>query len=174
MKKVIFAIASHGFQSVEYGIPKQLLTEAGFVVVTASDAAGVAVAKDGSEQVVDVVLSDVDVMEYDGVYFIGGPGALECLDTQESNRILNEAMILQKSYGAICIAPRILARANVLVGRRATGWDEDGELASIFANNNVEYVRDSVVVDGNVITANGPEVAEEWGRAIQAFLLKKF
>lgn len=166
MKKVLLVIASRGFQHIEYRVPKQLLTEAGFVVVTASDVIGVAVAKDGSEQVVDVVLSDVDVMEYDGVYFIGGPGALECLDTQESNRILNEAMILQKSYGAICIAPRILARANVLVGRKATGWDEDGELAEIFENNNVEYVREPVVVDGNVITANGPSAAEEWGRAI--------
>lgn len=170
MEKVLLVIASQGFQHIEYRVPKQLLLEAGFIVVTASDALGVAVGKDGSEQVVDVELSAVDMKNYDALYFIGGPGALEHLDNQESNRIVNEAMILQKPYGAICISPRILARANVLVGRKATGWDGDGELAGIFANNNVEYVREPVVVDGNVITGNGPEAAEEWGKAIVALL----
>ncbi len=172
MKKVLLAIASHGFQQVEYGDTRQVLEQAGFFVVTASDKRGIAIAKDGSEQKVDVQLSEVDVKQYDAVYFIGGPGALECLDNQESNRILNEAMILQKPYGAICIAPRILAKANVLVGKRATGWNEDGELPEIFAQNNVEYMPEHVVVDGNVITADGPESAREFGEAIKQCVLK--
>lgn len=169
MKKILLVIASNGFQPIEYSVPKQLLTEAGFVVVTASDAAGVARASDGSEQQVDVELSEVEAKNYDGIYFIGGGGALEHLDNQESNRILNEAMILQKSYGAICISPRILARANVLVGKRATGWDEDGELAEIFETNNVEYVRQPVVADYDVITGNGPGAAKDWAEAIISF-----
>lgn len=164
--KILLVIASHGFQHIEYRVPKQLLEEAGFVVVTASDQDGVAIGKDGSEQAVDVELSQVDPKNYDALYFIGGPGALECLDNQESYRILNETMLLQKPYGAICVSPRILAKANVLIGKRATGWDNDGELAGIFANNNVEYIRQAVVQDGNVITANGPEAAAEFGKAI--------
>lgn len=170
MKKILLVIASNGFQPIEYRVPKQLLTEAGFVVVTASDGVGEAIASDGSTQKVDVELPQVEAKNYDGVYFIGGPGALEHLDNQESNRILNEAMILQKPYGAICISPRILAKANVLTGRLATGWDGDGELAEIFETNNVEYVWQSVVIDGDVITGSGPEAAEEWGRAIVSFL----
>lgn len=169
MKKILLVIASNGFQPIEYSVPKQLLTEAGFVVVTASDSVGEAVASDGSKQNVDVLLSEVEAENYDGLYFIGGPGALEHLDNQESNRILNEAMILQKSYGAICISPRILAKANVLTGRRATGWDEDGELSEIFETNNVEYVRQPVVVDHDVITGNGPAAAREWAEAIMLF-----
>ncbi len=172
MKKILLVIASHGFQPVEYGVPKTILEGAGFVVTTASDKIGNAIAKDGSEQPVDVQLSDVEAKEYDAVYFIGGPGALECLDNQESNRILNEAMILQKPYGAICIAPRILAKANVLVGNRATGWNEDGELPEIFARNNVEYVAEPVVVDGNVITADGPDSAQEFAEQIVQLLNK--
>jgi len=166
MKKILLVIASQGFQHIEYRTPKQLLEEAGFIVVTASDKAGVAIGKDGSEQPVDVVLSNVDPKNYDGVYFIGGPGALEHLDNQESNRILNEVMLLQKPYGAICISSRILAKANVLIGKKATGWNGDGALANIFSNNNVEYVAAPVVVDGTVATAEGPAAAEEWAKAI--------
>ena len=171
--KILFVIANQGFQPTEYFIPKQLLTEAGFVVESASDAAGVATASDGREQMVDVTLEKVEAKNYDGIYFIGGSGALKHLDNQESNRILNEALILQKSYGAICISPRILARANVLTGHKATGWDEDGELGEIFANNNVEYVHEAVVQDSPVITGSGPEAAEAWGRAIYTHLCTK-
>lgn len=170
--KVLFVIASQGFQHIEYRTPKKLLEEAGFFVETASDAPGVATGKDGSEQKVDLTLEQVDPKNYDAIYFIGGPGALEHLDNQESNRILNEVMILQKPYGAICISPRILAKANVLVGKRATGANSDGKLPEIFANNNVEYVNQPVVVDGSVVTAEGPDAAEEWGNAIVELLRK--
>lgn len=170
MKKVALVIASQGFQPVEYGDTKKSLEEAGIQVVTVSDKAGQAESKDGDFVAVDLLLSEMKVEDYDAVYFIGGPGALECLDNQESNRVLNEAMILQKPYGAICIAPRILAKANVLVGKKATGWNNDGELPTIFANNNVEYQAGSVVQDGKIITADGPAAAKEFGRTIAHLL----
>lgn len=170
MPKVALVIASHGFQPVEYGDTKKSLEEAEIQVVTVSDKPGQAESKDGAFVSVDVVLSEMKVEDYDAVYFIGGPGALECLDNQESNRVLNEAMILQKPYGAICIAPRILAKANVLVGKKATGWNNDGELQTIFANNNVEYVAEPVVKDGKIITADGPAAAREFGNTIAQLL----
>ncbi len=167
MKKVLLVIASNGFQPKEYFDTKIALENGEVEVLTASDMVGEALAKDGATKVqVDVVLNKVNVNEFDGVFFIGGPGALQHLDNQESNRILNEVMILQKSYGAICIAPRILAKAHVLVGKKATGWDEDGKLSEIFAQNNVEYVREDVVVDGMIVTANGPLAAKAFGEAI--------
>lgn len=166
MKKVLLVIASNGFQPKEYGDTKAALEAGGFLVQIASDRKGEALATDGSSTLVDVVLEKVNVQEFDGVFFIGGPGALEHLDNQESNRILNEAMIAQKPYGAICIAPRILAKAHVLVGKQATGWDQDGKLAEIFTQNNVESLKEDVVVDGNIVTANGPLAAKAFGEAI--------
>lgn len=167
MKKILLVIASQDFQPVEYGDTKTVLVQAGFEVLTASDKPGKASAGDGSKAQVDVVLEKVDPKNYDGIFFIGGAGALKHLDNQESNRILNEAMILQKPYGAICIAPRILAKAHVLVGKKATGWDGDNELSHIFAQNNVEYVREAVVTDGNIVTASGPAAAKDFGQAIR-------
>lgn len=171
-KVILLVVAFHNYQPIEYGDTKQVLASAGLLVKTASDQMGTATTKDGSTTSVDIVLSDVNPADYAGVFFIGGPGALEHLDTQESNRILNEAMLAQMPYGAICIAPRILAKANVLTGKKATGWDDDGKLAEIFAQNNVEYVREPVVVDGNVVTANGPGAAREFGEAIAHLLVR--
>ena len=169
-KKVGLVIASKGFQPIEYGTPKQLLEDAGFLVVTISDAMGEAVAKDGSVAQVDKVLQDVDPKEFDGIFIIGGPGALDHLDNQETNRIVNEMMVLQKPYGAICISSRILAKAHVLTGKKATGWNNDGELETIFPQNNVTYVPEPVVVDGNIVTADGPSSAEAFGKAIISVL----
>lgn len=170
--KVALLIASEGFEHTEYRTPKRLLEEAGVDVVTVSDQGGEAVGKDGSMQNVDIALEDFNPKDVDGVFAIGGPGALEHLDNQETNRIFNEAMLLQLPYGAICISPRILARANVLVGKKATGWDGDNALTELYAQNNVEYVREPVVVDGDVITASGPEAVEKFGEAIVSMVKK--
>lgn len=166
--KILLVIAGVDFQQREYFDTKEVLEAAGFLVTTASDVSVEARAKDGSKVSVDLILEKVNPSDFDGIFFIGGPGTLEHLDNQESNRILNEMMILQRPYGAICIAPRILAKAHVLVGKHATGWDGDSELAQIFAQNNVEYVREAVVVDGNIVTGNGPDAAKKFAEAIIA------
>ncbi|PIR74827.1 MAG: hypothetical protein COU35_00365 [Candidatus Magasanikbacteria bacterium CG10_big_fil_rev_8_21_14_0_10_47_10] len=166
MKKIVLIIAHEGFQHLEYRVPKRIIEDAGMQVLTASDAPGNARGKDGSNQLVDLLLTEVNPTDYDGVFVIGGPGALKHLDNQETNRIVNEAMILGKPYGSICISSRILAKAHVLTEKKATGWDGDNELAGIFSQNNVAYVREPVVIDGNAVTAVGPEAAEEFGHAI--------
>lgn len=167
MKKVLLIIAHRGFQPVEYGTPRQVLTAAGIQVVTASNILGTAVSSMTNEPArVDVVLDEVKIDDYDGMFFIGGPGALANLDNEKSYRIISEVSASGKIWGAICISPRILAAAGVLENKKATGWDGDNELVGILAKAGAEYVRKPVVVDGNLITGNGPEAAEEWGTAI--------
>lgn len=165
-KKVIFVVAHEGYQPVEYSAPKQILESVGFEVVTASDKADMAIAKDSSITPVDVILDDVRIEDYDGLFFIGGPGALRHLDNVVSYTLLKKWKETGKPYGAICISPRILAKAGVLRNKKATGWDEDNELALIFEKNGVDYVRESVVTDGDVVTADGPKAAQDFGREI--------
>lgn len=171
MANILLLIAQKGFQSKEYADTKLELEAAGHTVVTGSALKGVAVSHMGEEVAVDVALADVKAATYDAVFAIGGPGALASLDNEETARIFNEAKeggIL--SYGAICIAPRILAKAGVLTGVHATGWDSDGKLESIFSNNEVAYVRSPVVADGRVVTADGPMSAKDFGRKINEVL----
>ena len=77
-----------------------------------------------------------------------------------------------KLWGAICISPRILAHANLLDHRNVTGWDDDHKLVNIFKNAGANYINTSVVIDHNLITANGPKAAKEFGTAIVKALNK--
>lgn len=172
-KKVIFVIASDGFHHVEYNVPKDMLIKEGVTVFTASNREGGAIGKDGSTAVVDVKLENVDMNEYDGIFFIGGPGAMQHLDNDISYRIVNEAKKAGKAYGAICISTRILAKSNVLNGVKATGWDGDNALNTILTANGSEYKKHPIVTDDLVVTATGPESAKEFGEGILRVLRKK-
>jgi putative intracellular protease/amidase len=169
-KSVLFVIAYEGYQQVEYNDAKKVLESHGFTVITASTKPGAAVAKDGSTTPIDILLDKVKATDYAGIYFIGGPGALEYLDNNASYQLLTQAAQHNVPYGAICIAPRILAKAGVLVDKKATGWDEDKELAKIFQDHDVTYIKLPVVVDGTIITATGPSAAKEFGNAIVQLL----
>lgn len=165
-KKIALIIAHNGYQQVEYNSPKKLFENAGIMVITASNLPGVAVAKDGSTTKVDITVNELDPADYDGIFFIGGPGALENLDNLTSHALAQKIAKTKKIWGAICISPRILATSGVLTGKKATGWDDDGELADLFKAHGVIYSKQGVVVDGNLITATGPGTALAWAEEI--------
>ncbi|MFH0857306.1 MAG: DJ-1/PfpI family protein [Candidatus Magasanikbacteria bacterium] len=171
--KVILVIASVDFQPFEYAIPKKVLTENGYEVITVSDKNGNAYATDESLVLVDKKIDEIEITDYKGIFLIGGPGAPEHLDTPKMKSILEEAKEREIPYGAICISPRILANAGVLDGKKATGWNGDHELGNVFRAHGVEYVQNDVVVDGSVVTASGPRVAKEFGEAIVHVLQQK-
>ena len=64
----------------------------------------------------------------------------------------------------------ILANAGILEGKKATVWYS--EAGRIEAKGAV-YVNKSVVKDGNIITASGPQAAEEFGKTIAQTLFEK-
>ena len=165
-KKVLLVVAQEGYQQVEYGESKDVLESAGIVVVVASTMSGAAIAKDGSSTTVDILLSDVKASDYDGVFFIGGPGALEYLDNEMSYRVIKDAAQAGIPFGAICVSTRILAKTGLLINKKATGWDGDGLLKALYREYNVDYVPEDIVVDGNIVTAVGPQAAKDFGKAI--------
>jgi len=171
--KVILLVAHEGYQPIEYGITKEILKEAGMQVLTASDKPGTATSRNSSTTHVDLTCEEIDPEKIDGLFLIGGPGALEHLDTPLVYSLVQEMMSLGKPYGAICIASRILAKAGVLGGKKATGWDGDKELTSIFQEHAVTYKHEPVTIDGTVVTATDPAAAERFGKALVK-VLKKF
>lgn len=168
LKTIALIVAHAGYQPIEYGIPKKIFQEAGYKVITVSDKAGKAKAADGSTTTVDVVLKDFDPSDVEAVVFIGGGGALEHLDNNVSYRLIQKAVMANKVVAAICISPRILAKAGALVSHTATGWDEDGLLKGIFDKHGVIYQKASVIRDKRVVTAQGPMAAAEFAHEILA------
>ncbi|MCF7844265.1 MAG: DJ-1/PfpI family protein [Kiritimatiellales bacterium] len=166
MNKALLIIAKEGFQDIELNGTRDALIAAGFEVILGSSEIGSCAGKLGGSEEAAKALKDVQVDEYDCLAFIGGPGASQFFDDGEALRIAHEAARLNKPLGAICIAPIILAKARVLSGKQATVWDSDGQQQSELEKYEAQYTGDSVTVDGKIVTANGPDAAEEFGRTL--------
>jgi protease I len=169
-KKIMMVIASKGYHHIEFNEPYRIFNDSGFEVVVVSDRSGNATAKDGSHFRVGLTTKDAKLNGFDALVFIGGPGALECLDNEASYALIQSAMQEGSTIAAICITPRIVTKAGGLVGVQATGWDEDNELQEIFDRHGTYYLKESVVSDGNRVTAQGPNDAVAFAEAIKALL----
>ena len=165
-EKVALVIASEGYHQFEYGIPKKLLEQAGYKVITVSNQKGVAIAKDSSTTKIDQTIDSINPKDFAGIFFVGGPGAMDNLDNEKSYELLRTVKAAKIPHGAICISTRILAHAGILDGIEATGWDGDGKLAEIYREHHVPYAKTAVAVCNLTITAVGPSVAKEFGEAI--------
>lgn len=165
-KKIVFVVASQGYNSVEYGVPKKLLQEHGYIVITSSDTDVRAHAQDGSSTNVDIPLNKLNITDFDGLVFIGGPGALKHLDNDLSYSVIQKANRAGMMIAGICSATRILAKAGALITREATGWNEDGALPEVLDAHGALFSDDEVVTDHVMVTAKGPEQAEEFAHHI--------
>ncbi len=168
MKRVLIVIAQEGYQDQEFAGTRDGLVQAGFDPVVASIQKGMCVGKFGGTQEASIALQDVHIDDYDRVAFIGGPGAKALAMHPDAIRIAQAFVNAGKPVGAICIAPTILAAAGVLVGKRATVWNNDGVPAQMLAERGATYVAEPVVQDGRIMTADGPQSAEAFGTAFAA------
>lgn len=172
--KALLIIAPDGYQDIEYGKTRQELEKVGIQVEVASTKLGEARGKLGGRVPVDLLLEQVEIKKYDAIVFIGGPGAVIYQNNKLAHKIIQETVLRNKILAAICIAPTILAYAGALKGKKATVWssDEVKESINILKNNGADYIAENVVVDGKIITASGPQAAEEFGRKIAESLIR--
>ncbi|MSR87004.1 DJ-1 family protein [Candidatus Peribacteria bacterium] len=167
-KTALLIIAQQGFQDIELNGTRDGLTEAGFEVILASTKAGECTGKYGATEMAAVALKDVNVKDYDRIGYIGGPGAAQLWQDAQAKRIAQDAAKAKMPLGAICIAAKVLAAAEVLAGKKATVWNGDGDQEGFLALHDVHYTGDDVTVDGLFVTANGPKAAVEFGQKFAA------
>lgn len=162
-KKVVMIVASSNFRDEELILPKNALENAGIEVVLASSSLSPARGMLGMEIKPDILIQDVKVEDFDVVIFVGGAGAKEYWDNSIAHRIAIQAEHKDKVIGAICIAPVTLAKAGILEGRKATVWPG---AADELKSRGVHYTGKTVEIDKNIITADGPEAAEEFAKTL--------
>jgi len=167
-KKTAMIIAFEDFKDEEYFVPKEVLEKAGVEVTTVSNQSGIAKGAGGGQTQVDVLVSQLKVDDYQAIIFIGGPGCLKSLDNQASYQVTQEAVKQNKILAAICISPVILAKAGTLSGKKVTVWSSplDKGPVKTLQENGAIYQNEKVVVDGKIITANGPVAAQAFGQKI--------
>lgn len=173
-KRIAMVIAFRSFRDEEYFIPRDFFEKEGMEVITVSDKLGIAVGGNGGDVEVNILLNELDVNQFDAVVFVGGPGAYRYIEDEEAHKIVREIVESGKLLGAICIAPLILAKAGILKDKKATVWSSilDKNPIKIFKEYGVFYEDKDVVEDKNIITANGPEAAEEFAKVLTNYLKK--
>ncbi|RLG51081.1 MAG: hypothetical protein DRN99_08965 [Thermoproteota archaeon] len=166
--KVLFIVSFRNFRDEELKAPLELLKELGAEAYIASTQKGVARGMLGMLVDVNLTLSEVDVSKFDAIVFIGGRGTPKYLwRNPEAVRIAKEAYEEGKVVAAICLAPGVLAEAGILKGKRATAYHTAKQMLIEYG---AEYVSEKVVVEGKIVTAMGPEAAEEFAEAIAKLL----
>lgn len=164
-KKAIMILTQNGFEDTEYKQTRAKLEDAGVIVAVACAEGGTAKGQSGTKVAADMTLADVNVADFDAVVFIGGKGSRTMVERPEAHRIAREAMEQGKVLGAICYSPVALAKAGVLNGRQATVADAWSG-PSILKGNGCDYKKSSVVVDGKLVTADGPKASKKFGSAV--------
>ncbi len=171
MSSALFLIAPQNFRDEELLQPKQVLEEAGITCKIASLTTDLAIGKLGAEISPDLATKDVNADDFDAIILVGGPGAPELADFPEVIDLINLFYFKEKLIAAICIAPILLAKAGILTNKKATVFVTP-ESVKTLEEAGALVVLDEVVVDGRLITANGPGAAFDFGQKIKEYLIR--
>ena len=164
---MIYCYLADGFEEIEALATVDIIRRAGLELKTVGvgkkqicGAHGICVESDISEA--EVIL-DTDLQ---AVILPGGmPGTLNLEKSEAVQRAIDFAAEDGKLLCAICAAPLILGHKGLLKGKEAIAYPGfEKELIGAVIS------RDSVVRDGNVITAKGAGVAVDFGLKIVAAL----
>ncbi len=167
MKKIVFVTAPKTFRDEEYIEPKNIFEKAGIEVITASTVVGTLYGKIKIKAESQMLVKDIKVKDFDGIFFVGGMGASVYFEDKFVHKLVWDFYNANKIVSAICIAPTILANSGVLKGKKATVFP-DGEPALI--NGGAIYTAKDVEIDGNIITANGPQSATAFANKFLALI----
>lgn len=168
MARVLIPLAE-GCEELEAVTLIDLLRRAGIEVVTAGLAQGPVKASRGTVLLPDVRLDEVLDQPFDMLVLPGGLPGADHLDRDPRIHQLLQRLTEQDKYtAAICAAPKVLASAGLLKGRRATCYPGAVDSAALGDTNLLD---EAVVVDGRLITSRGPGTAMDFALALIEQLL---
>ena len=165
MKKVLIPLAD-GCEEMEGIIIIDTLRRAGWEVVVAGLKEGHVTASRGVKIIPDTTLSEVEFNDFDMIVLPGGAVGTDKLINNE--RLLSSIRLFHekgKILGAICAAPLVLQAAGILKGKKITCHP-----AVINRLKEGERLEETVVIDGNIITSQGPGTSFQFALSIVALI----
>lgn len=155
----IAIVAADGFEESELFSPLKALRDAGaqvdIVSLNTGEIQGFKHMERGKSIAVDKQLSDADINEYHGVLIPGGlfnPDALRRDD--KAIAFVCSAFARKLPVAAICHGPQVLISADVVKGRKVTGYEA---IQIDLKNAGAEVSDEEVVVDEGLVTSRNPD-----------------
>jgi 4-methyl-5(b-hydroxyethyl)-thiazole monophosphate biosynthesis len=162
-------LLAQGCEELEAVTVIDLLRRAAIEVVSAGLHAGPVTASRGTVLVPDSTLEAEQGRTFDLVVLPGGlPGARYLEEDPRVLALLQRHAVAGHLVAAICAAPKVLAAAGLLDGRRATAYP--GAVSAAHYPR-LTLVDDPVVVDGRVVTSRGPGTAMDFALCLIGLLM---
>jgi len=111
----------------------------------------------------DVNAASIVNSDYDAIIVPGGYAPDRMRLHQPMVDLLKRANASGKTIAAICHGPQLLISADIVRGKRLTSWPS---IAIDLKNAGAEWVDESVVKDGNLITSRKPADLPRFNKAI--------
>ncbi len=155
MGKKIAAILTDLFEDSEYTEPVKAFRDKGHDVINVGLEAGKTVKgkKEGTEVQIDKAVSDVSVQDFDALLIPGGFSPDQLRVDENAVEFTADFVKSDKPVFAICHAGQLLVTAQVLKGRRFTGYKS---IEQDIKNAGAEFVDQQVVVDRNLVSSRNP------------------
>ena len=170
MARVLVPLAQ-GCEELEAITVVDLLRRAGIDVLTVGLDELPVKASRGSVLIPDESLGSVMSANFDMIVLPGGlPGADNLDADARIHEILARMASENKYICAICAAPKVLAKVGLLDNKKATSFP--GSLDGL-AINNLDYIEEPVVIDGNLVTSRGPGTAMDFALTLIELLVGK-
>ncbi|QGT79483.1 DJ-1 family protein [Guyparkeria halophila] len=165
MASKALVILAPGFEDLEAITTIDILRRGGIQVENTALHEDEVTGSRGTTVVADTNLTLLDDSRvFDAIVLPGGqPGANNLAADKRVLKRLQDQSVAGRWIGAICAAPKVLAAANLLKGRRITHFP--GALDANEAQG-AEVTDEAVVVDGNLVTGRGPGVAMDFALAL--------
>lgn len=168
MASVLVPLAP-GCEELEAVTIIDLLRRARIEVVTAGLQPGPVQASRGTVLVPDVTLDAAFQRDFDMLVLPGGQPGARNLEQDPRIAALLRRMVQQHKYtAAICAAPKVLAEAGLLDGKRATAFPGAIDPARY---PRIRLEAQPVVTDGNVVTSRGPGTAMDFALTLIELLV---
>lgn len=163
MSKIAVVLADL-FEDSEYTVPVERFNDAGHRIIVVGLKAGETVRgkKDGTPVAVEKSFEDVSPGDFDALLIPGGYSPDKLRAYEEAVAFVSNFMKTGKPVFSICHGPQILITADVLRGRRITGWKS---IKQDIRNAGAEFEDSEVVVDGNLVSSRQPSDLPAFVRA---------
>jgi len=151
---------AQGCEELEAITLTDLLVRAGITVTTCGLDAQPVIASRGITILPDTSIDKVMNETFDLIVLPGGlPGADHLRDDAQLQTLIKRHAADNKYVAAICAAPKALAQAGLLTGKKATAYP--GVLAAL-GNSSISISESAVEIDGKIITSRGPGTAMDF------------